>query len=115
MPITLGLVALMACSAPGEADPEAGVATSPGEALFVEHCAACHGRDGSMGMHGAKDLSRSMLTEAEMIFVVTNGKSAMAGFSNTLTKQQVAEVVEYVRGIRNQQSAISNQESGIRN
>ena len=72
-----------------------------GETLYKSNCVMCHGRNGGLKMSGANDLRLSTLTQAEMVTVVTNGKGAMAGFGHSLTEQQIAEVVEYVRGMKN--------------
>lgn len=95
------LVALMACSAAGADDDQAGA--SPGQALYKTHCAVCHGRDGNLGVGGAKPLAVSVLSEAEMVAVVTHGKGAMAAFGKKLAPEQVQEVVAYVRTLRSQE------------
>ncbi len=93
------LLALMACSAAGSGADAQGPDT-PGLALYKAHCTVCHGRDGNLGVGGAKPLAMSVLSEAEMVAVVTHGKGAMAAFGNRLSPGQVQEVVAYVRTLK---------------
>jgi mono/diheme cytochrome c family protein len=77
-------------SVPEEAGP-------PGERLFRTHCTLCHGKDGRLGFNGAKDLTVSKLTRAEMTAQVANGKGAMMPYRNTLSAKEIEQVVDYVR------------------
>ena len=70
---------------------------TPGQALFNKNCTLCHGRDGKMGMTGAKDLTLSTLTAAEMITIVGQGKGQMMPYKNVLTAKEIELVVEHVR------------------
>ena len=72
---------------------------SPGEAIFANNCARCHGADGGGGLGPqlsdgkvAKDLS-----EAEEIRVVTNGRGGMPSFGDALTPEEIQQVVAYTR------------------
>ncbi len=76
-----------------------------GEAIFMAECALCHGRDGKLGLAGAKDLTRTGLSNAEMITLVTNGKGGMIGFGKTLSPKQIEEVVDHVRTLHKADSA----------
>lgn len=75
-------------------------ASSRGATLFSTHCTLCHGKDGSLGVGGAKDLRISTLGKAEMIALVTNGKGAMASYKNVLTKAEIEAVVDHVRTLQ---------------
>lgn len=85
---------------------EAGNAATPpgaksrGEVLFSTHCTLCHGKDGTLGISGAKSLPGSTLSKDEMIALVTNGKGAMAAYKNVLTKAEIEAVVEHVRTLQ---------------
>ena len=89
----------------------------PGATLFREHCAMCHGRDGS-GQPGFPDLSDNQwLWDGEVEGIYTTIKygintdhdetqsAEMPGFlkDESLTKDQVADVVEYVLSISGQE------------
>lgn len=100
--LTIGSIALLvlACGSgemPATVDESAG--TSKGEQLFLSNCTLCHGRDGKLGFNGAKDLTLSTLTKAEMIALVTNGKGLMMPYKNTLTAKDIEAVVQHVRSL----------------
>lgn len=69
----------------------------PGTAIFLTNCVMCHGRDGNLGLSGAKDLTQSTLSKEEMIAVVTHGRGGMASFEKMLSTQEIGEVVDHVR------------------
>ena len=91
------MLVLLACSSADGASAEMKGPGSPGEVIYKSQCVMCHGRKGNLNMSGAKDLTKSELTEEEMIAVVTSGRGGMIGFGKTLTKKQVEEVVGHVR------------------
>ena len=80
----LALVTLVACG--GSSKDTAGTDTSgtddtagapDGATLFANHCAACHGSDGTNG--SSPDLSREIpeLDDAALENLITNGKGSM--------------------------------------
>ncbi len=97
IPLAIGLL-LLAC---GNNSPEGqmaeGTDKSPGEQTFNLNCTLCHGRDGKQGINGAKDLTISKLTKAEMIVVVKQGKGAMMPYKDVLTAKEIDDVVDHVR------------------
>lgn len=100
-PIPSSIIMLVvACggNTPDNASPPG--AKSRGETLFNTHCALCHGKDGKLGVSGAKDLSISTLTKEEMVALVTKGKGAMTAYKNVLTKAEIEAVVEHVRTLQ---------------
>lgn len=80
-------------------------AQSAGETLFKTKCAACHGPDGKgevpMGKKlGARNLSSTEVqgqADAQLIDVVTKGKNKMPAYDGKLTKEQIGELVAYIR------------------
>jgi mono/diheme cytochrome c family protein len=80
-------------------------AQSGGETLFKTKCAACHGPDGkgevSTGKKlGARDLSSTEVqgqSDAQLTDVVTKGKNKMPAYDGKLSKDQIAELVAYIR------------------
>lgn len=67
-----------------------------GEKLFVQNCASCHGCDGTLGMSGAHDLSKSTMTFNEMKFVIEKGKGSMPRFKEMLSGEgELDAVVEH--------------------
>ena len=83
----------------GQSSAEAGAAT------FKSKCAMCHGSDGSgktvMGeklkirdLHSTEVQSQN---DAALAQIVTKGKEKMPAYDGKLTKEQIEQVVAYVR------------------
>jgi len=80
-------------------------AQSAGESLFKTKCAACHGQDGKgeapMGKKlGARNLGSSEVqsqSDAQLTDVITKGKSKMPAYDGKLTKEQISDVLAYIR------------------
>lgn len=100
--VTLASVALLllACSsgdAPAELGAESGI--GEGERIYRMNCTLCHGANGKLGFNGAKDLTKSTLTKAEMIARVREGKGTMLPYKNMLTAKEIEAVVAHVRSL----------------
>ena len=65
------------------------------------HCELCHGANGKLGFNGAKDLTASTLSRAEMVAQVSNGKGRMMPYKNTLSIKEIEAVVDYARALGN--------------
>ncbi len=82
-------------------------AQSAGETLFKGKCAACHGSDGkgevAMGKKlGAHDLNSAEVqtqSDPQLTEVVTKGKNKMPAYDGKLSKEQIAQLVAYIREI----------------
>jgi len=101
--LTAGFVALLMIACGGGTQPEATaeeMRRGRGEQLFSTHCTLCHGKDGKLGINGAKDLTVSALTQAEMIALVSTGKGVMMPYKNVLTPTEIEAVVKHVRSLR---------------
>jgi mono/diheme cytochrome c family protein len=80
-------------------------ATSVGEDLYKSKCAMCHGPDGAGGTPMGKALKLRDLRSAdvqqqsdeELNRIITRGKGKMPAFDGKLKKEQVGEVVAYIR------------------
>ena len=46
---------------------------TPGEEVYVKHCKLCHGSSGDLGLSGAANLKISVLNNAEIMTVVSDG------------------------------------------
>lgn len=86
-------------------------AAVPGAELFGEHCAPCHGVDGKARTPagrklGAKDLSQSKLTDAEIEKQITlgtkneRGVDRMPSFKGKLAPDEITMLVGYVKTFR---------------
>lgn len=96
VPATFVLVLACGASHPGSADP---ATPADGAAIYTTYCVLCHGKDGKLGLNGAKDLTRSPLTREEMIAVVTNGRNMMQPYKEVLTATEIAAAVDHVRAL----------------
>jgi mono/diheme cytochrome c family protein len=74
-----------------------------GEAIYRNVCAGCHMPDGRGAIDGAgayPALARNAKLEAAgySVLLVVNGRKAMPDFGRMLSDDQVAAVVNYIRG-----------------
>jgi len=82
-------------------------AQETGESLFKAKCAMCHGPDGaaktSMGqalkipdLH-SQDVQK--LSDAELTQIITKGKNKMPGYEDKLSKEQITQLVGFIRDL----------------
>ncbi len=75
-------------------------------ALWAQHCASCHGKDGSgsttMGKKlGLKDYTKEQgFSDAEAANVIKNGKGKMKAYKDKLSDADVKALVAYVRTLK---------------
>jgi mono/diheme cytochrome c family protein len=75
-------------------------------ALWGQHCASCHGKDGSgntaMGKKlGVKDYTKEQaFSDAEAANVIKNGKGKMKAYKGKLSDADVKALVAYVRSLK---------------
>ena len=76
---------------------------SVGAATFKAQCVVCHGADGTGTPTGkalkAPDLHSDVvqkMTKQQIVDQVSNGKNNMPPFKNTLSKDQISAVADYV-------------------
>lgn len=86
---------LLAC---GNTNVEDGAAGT-GEQVFRMHCVLCHGASGKLGFNGAKDLTTSTLSRAEMVARVRDGKGTMQAYKHVLSAKEIEAVVDHVRAL----------------
>lgn len=75
------------------------VVLNRGEALYVDHCAVCHGRQG-LGLIAvalAGRMKGAYPRIADQIAVVADGRNEMPGFSGRLTPAELEAVVAFTR------------------
>ena len=77
----------------------AAAAQSPGERLYAEHCAACHGAD-RLGSMGPALLPQNLerLRRGEALTAIRNGRLAtqMPGFGDKLSADEIQAVADHV-------------------
>jgi len=76
-----------------------------GAEVYQAQCASCHGGDGKANTVKGKrkratDLTKSKISTAQGIKVITNGRELMPAFGNTLSESEISEVMSYIRGFR---------------
>jgi cytochrome c6 len=79
-----------------------------GADIFKSKCAACHGADGKGATAMGKSLKLRDLTSAEvqgqsdadLTSIITNGKDKMPKYDGKLTKDQISDVVKYIRTLK---------------
>ena len=72
-----------------------------GKELFVNHCAACHGMDGTLGLSGASDLSKSTLTQEAIMNILKDGRNGMPSLAPILkSDENMAAVTTYTLELR---------------
>jgi mono/diheme cytochrome c family protein len=72
-----------------------------GEEIYkANNCGVCHGTDGKLMASGAKDLSQSTLSRADIEYRILNGKDPMQGYKDKLTQEQLKLLADYVETFR---------------
>lgn len=91
---TMLALAVLAFAAAARADDTA--------ALFAKKCAVCHGKDGKgspAGLKlGAKDLTATTLSLAEVQAVIENGRGKMTPNKGKLGEAEIQALAKYVKG-----------------
>ena len=79
-----------------------------GADLFKAKCTACHGADGSGNTTMGKNLKLRDLSSAdvqkqsddELTTIISKGKGKMPSYDGKLTKDQIGDVVKYIRTLK---------------
>lgn len=77
-------------------------AITAGNTIYSQSCAACHSVDGSGALPGAPDLTTAQVqdelrsTSGEFLCVMAEGRGAMPGWKETLSVEQMWEVLTYI-------------------
>ncbi len=72
-----------------------------GASLYTVNCTSCHGEDGKMGGSGAKDLSKSHLSDTQIKKILQKGKNAMPPMSAILeTEENMDFVIQHIKTLR---------------
>jgi len=66
-------------------------------AVYLQHCAACHGRGGAGSPDGAPALKGSAMTEQRAAKVIAGGGEGMPAFKGRLTQKQITDLARFIR------------------
>jgi mono/diheme cytochrome c family protein len=80
-------------------------ASVDGQAIYKANCSLCHGTDGSGKTLVGQQLKGRDLrsgetqkqTNAQMVAIITKGKGKMPSFEKSLTKEQINDLVAFIR------------------
>jgi mono/diheme cytochrome c family protein len=71
-----------------------------GSVIYNQQCSRCHGADGQKGVLNATNLKTSVLDNADLIKVITNGRKSMPGYHQVLSPDEIQSVAAYVESLR---------------
>ena len=71
-----------------------------GKELFESKCTLCHGKDGTRGVFGAKNLQISRLNDTALVETISKGRNIMPSWERKLTTDQIKLVIEYIKTLR---------------
>ena len=99
-----GLIVATCFSSCGNAPQNTNTPAEPqveyGVNIFRKNCVSCHGAEGNMGFNGAFDLTKSSLSAAERVAVITYGRKAMTPFKQLLTEAEINAVADYTLSLK---------------
>ena len=67
-----------------------------GATLYATHCQACHGEDGASGSVQKDIVEDLSYGDAHVIQAILYGEDSMPAFENTLSEQEIADIVAYL-------------------
>lgn len=71
-----------------------------GQELFEKHCKQCHGKDGTRGLFGAKNLQTSLLADDALYIAVAKGRKIMPAWEKKMDSAELELVIAYVKTLR---------------
>jgi mono/diheme cytochrome c family protein len=84
--------------------PASGWAQSAGESTYRMKCTLCHGPDGGgsslgrkMKVHDLRSPEVQKMSDADLTYIISNGKNNMPPFKNKLGPEQIPQVLNYLR------------------
>ena len=82
------------------ANPAKLAATMPGEQIFQQRCAPCHGLGGNARNENAANLQLSRLDSLSITQTIKNGRGVMPTFNGVLNDSDLAHLAVYVKSLR---------------
>lgn len=74
--------------------------SSDGATVFRQYCVTCHGADGKLGLNGAGDLTKSVLTVEERVTQISKGKNMMPAFEETLSADEIQAAAKFTLSLK---------------
>jgi cytochrome c6 len=71
-----------------------------GRQLFRNKCVRCHGRDGTRGFLGAKNLQLSDRDDNSIYTIIREGRNVMPSWKKQLKPAEISLLVRYVKTLR---------------
>lgn len=71
-----------------------------GQELYQKHCKQCHGKDGTRGLFGAKNLRTSQLDDDALYVTISKGRKIMPAWEKKMDTAELALVIAYVKTLR---------------
>lgn len=71
-----------------------------GRKIYESKCTRCHGREGTRGLFGAKNLQTSKLDDKTLYETVREGRRIMPSWKEKLTPEEIHQVIRYVKTLR---------------
>ena len=75
-------------------------ATMPGEQIFQQRCAPCHGLGGNARNENAANLQTSRIDSLSITQTIKNGRGIMPTFNGVLNDSDLAHLAVYVKSLR---------------
>ena len=73
--------------------------TSTGQSLYQANCQSCHGADAASGSAKKPVATEVKSNTQAAIATILSGDGEMPSFASTLTDQQIADIVGYIKGL----------------
>lgn len=95
-------------SYPNPFDWDSASAIEDGQVIYEQSCLICHGEDGSGAIPGAPDMTNAEKQEelrsesSEFPCIVAEGRGAMPGWKETLSTEQIWQVLTYIHSLGEQ-------------
>jgi cytochrome c6 len=71
-----------------------------GRKIYEGKCTRCHGRDGTRGLFGAKNLQTSKLDDKTLYETISEGRRIMPSWKEKLKPEEIHQVIRYVKTLR---------------
>ena len=92
----LAAAVILIAAVPATAAPDAA-------ALYKEHCASCHGADGTPTMPATPDFSSGEgldATDVDLVRGIKSGRNLMPAYDGLIKNEEILNVITYIRTLR---------------